>query len=117
MSNFLGLSKGPSLPLDPDGVMEDVVIRTPTEAGYVQTRPRFTRSRLMWGLVYNVLPDADIAILKNWENVTIRNGSDVFTWQHPASLVTYDVHLTGPVKYAKTQYPTLTSVSMTLQQV
>ena len=117
MSNFLGLSKGPSLPLDPDGVMEDAVLRTPTEAGYVQTRPRYTRPRLMWGLNYNVLPDSDIAILKNWEQVTIRNGSDVFTWQHPTTLVSYDVRLAGPVKYSRTGLPTLSSVSMQLQQV
>lgn len=117
MSNFLLLSRGPSLPLEPDGVIEDVVIRTPTEAGYIHTRPRYTRARLMWGVNYSVLSEADVAIIKNWEIVTIRNGSDSFSWDHPVSLTVYTVRLTGPVKYDRTAFPTLSRVSFTIQQV
>ena len=118
MSSFPTLSKNPSYPLDPDGDLEDVILRTPSDAGYVQTRPRFTRSRRTWGINYAALPDADVSTLRTFEQVTLVNAADLFSWTHPISSTTYTVQLAGPIKYARVMgAENASNVSMTLQEV
>lgn len=99
MAAFPTLSKAPAFPLDPDGELEDAILRSPMEAGYEQTRPKFTRARRTYGLRYR-LAGADLAALRDFERVTLHNGADSFTWTHPIAGTTHTVRLTGPAKYA-----------------
>ena len=117
MPAFPTLSIGPTFPLDPDGVIEDAVIRSPMTAGYTQTRPRFTRTRRSFGVNYRDLPDADVETLKTFERTTLRNGSDSFTWVHPTTAVTYTVQLSSPIEFAKSTGPNVGTVQMSLLEV
>lgn len=101
MTAFVTLSRVPSYPLDPDGVIEDNVLRSQSEAGYEQTRPRYTRARRSWGVSYIRLSAADEALLRAFEITTLRNGADSFTWTHPISGTTYTVRLTGPIRFSR----------------
>lgn len=108
------LSKNPAYPLDPDGELEDVVIRSDLTAGYQQTRPRSTRARPNFGLTYPSLPDVDVALLRAFEQTTLVNGASPFTWTHPITSVSYTVGLSVPIKYARV-VPQATKVSIKLQ--
>jgi len=112
---FPTLADAPEVPLDPDGTLEDCVLRSPFDAGYVQTRARFTRARRSWGLNWPAMTDADVAILRAYEQTTLVNGSQAFTWTHPVSSASYTVQLTGPIKYAR--HDAGTTVSFVLQEV
>lgn len=117
MSVYPTLSVQPSYPLQPDGEIEDAVLRSKLEGGYEQTRPKFTRVRRSWGINYSHLPDADVATLRTFESVTLRNGADFFTWVHPISGTTYTVRLAEPIKYARTTAPGHCSVSLSIREV
>ena len=117
MPAFPTLSMIPTFPLDPDGSIEDAVIRSPMTAGYSQTRPRYTRSRRGFGVNYRDLPDADVALLRTFEITTLRNGADSFTWVHPITAVSYTVQLTGPIKFSKANGPTVGNVQFALLEV
>lgn len=117
MANFPTLSRAPSYPLDPDGELEDVVLRSPQTAGYEQTRPRTTRARRTFGLSYPVLDDTDTAALRVFEITTLHNGADSFTWTHPLSGTSYTVRLTAPIKFRRTHSRTLTGCSLMLREV
>ncbi len=112
MPAFPTLSRNPSYPLDPDGVLEDVVIRSPQTSGYEQTRPRSTRARRNFGLNYINLASADEALLRTFEVTTLRNGADSFLWTHPITAVVYTVRLTAPIKISRNN---AVGISATLQ--
>jgi len=117
MATFPVLSRVPGYPLDPDGELDDAAVRSPFDAGYEQTRPKFTRARRTWGINYRNLPDADVAILRAFELVTLVNGSDSFTWVHPLTGDSYGVRLTAPIKYARTTAPGVADASFTIREV
>ena len=117
MSTFPSLSVPPGYPLDPDGTLEDATIRSESTAGYEQSRPRYTRARRSFGVRYQHLADADVAVLRAFELTTLRNGSDLFTWMHPVTAIPYTVRLAGPIAYARTVAPGISDVSMTLREV
>lgn len=104
MAAFPTLSRPPSHPIDPDGEAEDVILRSPQEAGYEQTRPRTTRARRNFGVNYVGIEPADEALLRAFEITTLRNGADSFTWTHPISGTTYTVRLNpAPIKWSRTR--------------
>lgn len=115
MPAFPALNDPPCYPLDPDGELEDAVLRSPLQAGYQQTRPKFTRFRRSFGVRYK-MKDADVATLRAFEQTTLVNGSASFTWVHPLRGTNHTVQLIGPIKYGKNNLP-LTDVSFTLQEV
>lgn len=117
MPAFPTLSKPPSYPLDPDGDIDDGILRSPKEAGYDQTRPRFTRTRRTWGVTYKGLPDADVVTLRAFEITTLRNGADLFTWAHPLEGNSYTVRLAAPIKFQRAGIPLHANVSFTLREV
>jgi hypothetical protein len=115
---FPSLSRPPSFPIDPDGDLEDGVLRSPSDAGYVQTRPKFTRARRSWGVNYISLPDTDVALLRTHETTTTRNGADSFVWTHPLSGITPTVQYgPGLIKYKRSKKGSGTNVSFLLQEV
>lgn len=115
MAVFPTLSKAPAFPLDPDGELEDAILRSPMEAGYEQSRPKFTRARRTYGLRYRLMA-SDLAALRDFETVTLRNGADSFTWTHPIAGTTHAVRLTAPIKYAYSNRG-LTDVSFAIREV
>lgn len=117
MPAFPTLSRAPNYPIDPDGEMDDVILRSPMESGYEQTRPRTTRTQRSFGLNYRDLNDADEALLRTFETTTLRNGADSFTWTHPKSGTTYTVRLKGPIKYSRKRTFNSLDVSMLLREV
>lgn len=117
MAAFPTLSRAPSFPIDPDGELEDTVIRSPQTAGYDQTRPRTTRVRRNFGVSYRALGATDESTLRAFEVTTLRNGADSFTWTHPLSGTTYTVQLIGPIKYGRKQAGGVVDVSFKLREV
>jgi phage-related protein len=104
--------------MSPDGDLGDNAIRTPSDAGYVQMRPKFTRARRSWGLTYPDLPDTDAATLRYFELTTLHNGVDIFTWTHPKTGTTYNVQLSAPIKFVSSEtIVNSTNVTMMLQEV
>lgn len=96
MLEFPTLSINPSYPLKEE--IEDSVIRSDFEGGYEQTRPRFTRQRKTFTVVYKLLPDADKQTLENFYQ-QLRGGADAFTWTHPVYGTTHTVRFTKPIKF------------------
>lgn len=62
-------------------------LRSEFEAGYVLSRPRYSRGRLRWkNLGWLLLSDANYATLLAF---FVANQGGSFTWTHPGSSVTY----------------------------
>jgi phage-related protein len=78
----------------------DPTIRVPNyEAGYRQTRPRFTRVPKKWHIAYpGIMTDTDQTTLEAFE-VTVKYGADSFTWTHPKTAVQYTVRFASLVEY------------------
>ncbi|WP_298434594.1 hypothetical protein [Geobacter sp.] len=97
----------------------DPTLRTQTEGGYVQTRPRFTRIPKRWEIAYkagNALPAADKATLEAFET-TVKVGSNMFTWLNPLDNVTYNVRLREPIEFAPEGTTLLWQARLILEQV
>lgn len=101
MANFPALTRTVGRTIDPDGEIEDVVIRSPQTSGYEQTRPRSTRARRNWGISYPALSNTDVSTLKTFEITTLRNGADSFNWTHPVSGTVYVLRLASPINYRR----------------
>ena len=63
-------------------------IRSKFEAGYVQQRPQWTRSRKQFRLEWDVLPEADLTTLLDDFDA---NQGTTFDWTHPTRGTTYTV--------------------------
>ena len=67
-------------------------VRSDFEAGYVQQRPRWTRSRKKFNLRWDLLPEADLTtLLDHFDN----NQGSTFNWTHPIRNTTYTVMYSG----------------------
>jgi phage-related protein len=95
---------------------QDPVIRSQTEAGYRQTRPRFTRVPKKWHISYGDLSDADQATLEAFE-VTVKYGADLFTWTHPKTATQYSVRFAAPIKYKFTVTDSIWAAEFDLEEV
>ena len=70
---------------------EDSTIESPFEAGYVHTRPRFTRDRKKWSnVICTHLTSSDRTLLANFVN-EVRVRAVSFNWVNPDDGVTYVV--------------------------
>ncbi|MEA5092463.1 hypothetical protein SDC9_37476 [bioreactor metagenome] len=78
---------------------EDAVIRSEFDAGYEQTRPRFTRNRTTYGLSWKAMRTTDKSTLDSFYKNTLANGALMFTWAHPDDGITHTVRFTGPPTY------------------
>ncbi len=76
----------------------DPVIRSESEAGYVQTRPRFTRVPKKWHIGYSGLSLADKTALESHE-VSVNCGSAMFSWTNPVDGIAYNVRYLGVIKF------------------
>lgn len=77
---------------------EDNTIRSPFEAGYEQTRPRYTRMRKTFILKYEFLTNSDKTTLENFY-YQMKGGAGSFNWTHPLTNETYQVRFAEPPKF------------------
>ncbi len=77
----------------------DPVIRSPQEAGYIQTRPRFTRVPKKWHISYpGTMTETDRTLMEAWE-ASVQYGAGSDSWTHPKTGTVYTVRLGAPIKY------------------
>ena len=95
---FPTLSTNPLVTPHENNLEDGSTIASPVEAGYVQTRPRFTRIREEWHVSYSGLPAADRTALRAHE-VAVKVGADYFSWTDPVTGTSHNVRYTGPIKY------------------
>jgi len=88
MATYPTLSVTPTYPLKEAG--EDPTLKSEFEAGYTLTRAKFTRSRTVFTVQYENMPNADKETLKTFCD-TVKGGSDSFTWTHPSTSTSYEV--------------------------
>lgn len=84
----------PSLPFQEEPT--DPTIRTKTEGGYTQTRPRCTRITRAWQLVWPAMTNDHFSALRSFYD-RMRGGSVSFTWTSPANGITYIVRFGGKI--------------------
>lgn len=110
MANYPTLSRNPSYPIEEES--ENMIIKDSSEAGYETSRPRFTKRRKTWNLVYNALPIADKTSLDNFFIGDAAYGSAIFSWTNPADSASYNVRFSSP---PKTSYVTSDLCNITFQ--
>jgi len=101
MATWPTLSRQPIYPLDE--TCPDNLITSDAEAGYVQTRPRHTRSRRSFKLQYKGLTDADKAALDTFFYTDTSHGSVAFTWTNPQNSSSYTVRI-KPINLQAVRY-------------
>ncbi len=84
---FPTLSTPPNFPLKE--TIEDRVLKTKSEAGYVTTRYKSSRQLITFDVNYSMLNDTDKNSLRAFYD-TVEN-VDSFTWLHPYTSVNYTV--------------------------
>ena len=99
-----------------EGAAEDPVIRSGTEGGYEQTRPRYTRVPEKWHIEYADLSDSDKALVKAWE-LAVMYGAYMDTWSHPKTSTSYNVRLAAPIEYAFNDIDNVWKAVFDLKQV
>jgi len=108
-----------SLP-DPEvhGLEEDynkTAVRTEFEAGYVQSRARFTRARRTWSKIYwTGLSSSDLSTLLTFFNTY---QGDSFTWTHPITSVEYTVRFSCDKVNYKYVAPEYYEVTISFEEV
>lgn len=116
MADYPTLTVNCSFPLDEE--IEDATVRSSSEAGYVHTRPRYTRSRKTFKVVYRCLSNTDKTTLESFVNTTARQGSTAFNWTHPLTNSVYSVRFAenGSPKYSLVA-PLLWDVEFIIKEV
>lgn len=97
MATFPTLTAIPAVPMTEE--TEDATIRSPFEAGYEHTRPRFTRVRKTWTIRYEYMSTSDKNTLDTFINSTVHQGSDSFSWTNPQDSTSYTVRFLSLPKY------------------
>lgn len=82
-----------------DSVASDPTIRTPKDAGYVQTRARFTSAPRRYHVLYTALTTYDKNLIYTFEKDTVNFGAESFTWRMPTSGGNFTVRFASPVRY------------------
>ena len=82
-----------------DSAASDPTIRTPKDAGYVQTRARFTSVPRRYHVLYNALTTHDKNLIYNFEKDTVNFGAESFTWRMPTSGGNIIVRFAALVRY------------------
>lgn len=91
-------------PSEPMGVKpEDSTIKSDFEAGYMQTRSRFTRKRKTFNIVYDLISDADKNTLEAFVE-TVKEGSLSFDWTEPLTSTVYVVRFQIAPEYETVIY-------------
>ncbi len=94
----------------------DPTIRSPKEAGYVQTRAKFTRLTETFHVKIVGLDETDRDTLWDFER-SMGVGSDIFAWTHPSRSVSYDTRFGSPISYVPMGTDNTWSAEFDLEQV
>jgi len=120
MNDFPTLSITPSVAPWSQTKTADPTIRSSFDAGYVQTRARFTRVPITWSISYqggNSLPLADKLTLEAHENA-VNCGAAIFSWTNPMDGVTYQVRYgKTPIVFTPLYNKLFWTATFTLEQV
>ena len=81
-----------------DTLAIDPTIRSPKDAGYVQTRARFTRLPRAWHIVYAGVTTTDRDAIRTFEE-TVVVGANSFSWTNPDDSIAYTVRFLSPIRY------------------
>ena len=93
--NLTGHPSGPDVLEYSDEIRTNPTIRSPKDAGYIQTRARFTRYPRQWHQVYTGLTTADKNRIIAHEEETGVGGAS-FTWTNPADQIHHPTWLRSP---------------------
>lgn len=100
----------------PDDVRQRITkkqVRSPFEAGYVQSMALHTRSRRKFSLSWEFMSSSDLSTLETYfEN----NIGSTFSWTHPISGTTYTVGFTENYIDSRNVFSDYYSVSVTLEE-
>jgi hypothetical protein len=99
MADFPTITRKPSAKAYEEGFAFDPTLRSKMEGGYVVTRAKATRVPQKFSVEYAALPTVDKDLIKAHEDA-VKVGAEAFDWLHPATLATYSVRYTAPVKYS-----------------
>jgi hypothetical protein len=88
MASFPTLSRPPDFPLTQ--TWEDSTLATKSDAGYVQTRQRFTKERKKWSFKYTNLTEQDVIDIRAFVTL-VKGKADIFTWTDPTNGTSYSV--------------------------
>ncbi len=77
----------------------DPTIRTPKDAGYVQTRARFTSTPRRYHVLYNALTTHDKELIYTFEKDTVNFGAESFTFPLPTGGGNLTVRFATLVRY------------------
>ncbi len=95
---------------------EDNVIRSSFDAGYDQTRRRYTRTRPAYDLKWTALRTSDYQILAAFFDNTLKDGSLSFIWMHPITKEVGEYRFVSPID-ASLSAPDLWDVSAKIRRV
>lgn len=112
MANFPTI-ENPSYPVDYE--TEDAAIAAGFENGSEQTRARFTRQRRRFGLRWPAMTNAHRETL-NAFYLSVKGGSEAFTWTDAYSNTAYTVRFDGPIKEISIN-PDFWNVELTLREM
>ncbi|GAH07829.1 unnamed protein product, partial [marine sediment metagenome] len=79
-----------------DSISTNPTIRSPKDAGYQQSRARFTRYPRAWRVVYNGIITSDKNLIRTHEEERGVGGNS-FTWTNPDDGADYTVRFIRPV--------------------
>jgi len=116
MADFPAISSSPLIDGWEEGFATDPTIRSSAEAGYVQTRPRFTRLPDKYHVVYPDVSDGDKALVRAFEKPTVRGGAASFNYALPDSTVKA-VRFKAPVSYRRVLDGTFWQIEFDLEEV
>ena len=104
-------SPPPAFPLDEE--LSKPQVRSQFEAGYVHSRPRFSKSRSIWNLRWKSITEADYQIIRTFflDNVGL-----LFDWVNPADGVTYKVRFSEDSLKSSRTVNNLRQLSTILEQ-
>lgn len=98
MEVFPTLSTTPLVEPFEDSLQDPGTVKSPKDAGYVQTRPRHTRLPGQWHVGYSGLTAADRTALRNHE-LAVKVDADIFSWTHPLTSAQHNVRFRAAVRY------------------
>lgn len=113
MPTFPTLSKNPEYPLKQSKNVE--VIKSTFEGGYVLTRPKHTRARGVWEVIYSLMSQADMNSLSGFID-SVSGAVNSFDWTHPQSSNVHTVRFMERPEFSN-DYPSLWSTRFTLEEV
>ena len=96
--SLTGVPANPDVLEFQDSISTNPTIRTPKDAGYQQTRSRFTRYPRAWRIVYNGIITTDKNLIRTHEEERGVGGNS-FTWTNPEDDVAYTVRFIRPIMY------------------